>query len=97
MAIGFKPVDAKPVTATEVQQAQKRAFAPIIDAMERDIADAMLPAMAKAARSAGRPASGKIRVTLLIDPAVVAKFKATGPGWQARMNDALRKATPRPD
>ena len=28
----------------------------------------------------------------LIDPAVVAKFKATGPGWQARMNDVLAAA-----
>lgn len=40
----------------------------------------------------GRPSSGKIRVTLLLDPAVIQRFKATGPGWQARINDALKTA-----
>lgn len=37
----------------------------------------------------GRPKSGKVRVTMLVDPAVIAKFKATGDGWQARINDVL--------
>ena len=40
-------------------------------------------------RKPGRPKSGKVRVTMLLDPAVIAKFKATGAGWQARMNDVL--------
>ena len=31
-------------------------------------------------------------VSLRVDPDVLAFFRATGPGWQARMNDALRKA-----
>jgi len=46
-----------------------------------------------AKRKPGRPSAGKILVTMRLDPAVVAKFKATGPGWQARINEALRKAT----
>jgi len=40
----------------------------------------------------GRPPSGKKRLTLLVDPDVIEKFRATGKGWQARMNEALRKA-----
>lgn len=36
----------------------------------------------------------KVSVTLRIDPDVLAKFKAGGPGWQSRMNEALRKAKP---
>ena len=40
----------------------------------------------------GRPPSGKIMVNLRLDPEVVAKFKADGPGWQARMNEALKRA-----
>jgi uncharacterized protein (DUF4415 family) len=42
----------------------------------------------------GRPplASPKISQTLRIDAAVLAAFKNTGPGWQTRMNEALRKA-----
>jgi uncharacterized protein (DUF4415 family) len=31
-------------------------------------------------------------VSLRLDPEVVERFRATGPGWQRRMNEALRKA-----
>ncbi|WP_267897132.1 BrnA antitoxin family protein [Thalassococcus profundi] len=31
-------------------------------------------------------------VSLRLDPEIVARFKASGPGWQTRMNDALREA-----
>lgn len=44
-------------------------------------------------RKPGRPPSGKIMVNLRLDPEVVAKFKADGPGWQARINQALRNLT----
>jgi uncharacterized protein (DUF4415 family) len=42
----------------------------------------------------GRPqlAGRKIQTTLRIDPDVLARFKADGPGWQGRMNAALRRA-----
>ena len=43
-------------------------------------------------RPVGRPTSGKQRVTLLLEPDVIEKFRATGPGWQARMNDVLKTA-----
>lgn len=43
-------------------------------------------------RKPGRPASGKQRVTMLLDPDVIAKFKATGAGWQSRINDVLKTA-----
>jgi uncharacterized protein (DUF4415 family) len=43
----------------------------------------------------GRPALGKVVVTIRLDPDVIAKFKATGPGWHARINEALKKAPPR--
>jgi uncharacterized protein (DUF4415 family) len=33
-------------------------------------------------------------IKLRIDPDIVASFKATGPGSQSRMNDALRRALP---
>lgn len=33
----------------------------------------------------------KILTSVRLDPAVVAAFKATGPGWQTKMNDALRE------
>ena len=31
-------------------------------------------------------------VSLRLDPDVLEHFRATGPGWQARVNEALRKA-----
>lgn len=52
-----------------------------------------------------RPASGtltkrgrpklerpKVQVTLRLDQDIVERFRAGGPGWQSRMNEALKKA-----
>ncbi len=55
-------------------------------------------AMAAAFRSrGGRPRSEvkRVPVSLRIDPEVLAAFKATGAGWQTRMNDALAEAAKR--
>jgi len=48
-----------------------------------------------AARRAGRPVGSlkedaKQAVTMRYSPDVLRAFRATGPGWQRRMNDALR-------
>jgi uncharacterized protein (DUF4415 family) len=42
----------------------------------------------------GRPKSDspKEAVSLRLDPDVVAHYRATGPGWQSRINEALRQA-----
>jgi uncharacterized protein (DUF4415 family) len=31
-------------------------------------------------------------VSIRLDQDVIAKFKATGPGWQSRINEVLRKS-----
>ncbi len=51
-------------------------------------------AMEEHRRSRGRPLleHPKKQITLRLDEDVVAKFRAGGKGWQARMNEALRKA-----
>jgi len=48
----------------------------------------------RAARPIGRPkkAAAKEAVNIRLDPDVLAHFRATGPGWQSRINEALRKA-----
>ena len=70
--------------ATDEQLAQAKPF------------DKAFPALADAMRKnvAGRPKSEnpKVAVSLRLDPEIVARFKASGPGWQTRMNDALREA-----
>ena len=44
-------------------------------------------------RLGGRPAgSNKEQVALRIDKDVLARFRATGPGWQTRINEILRAA-----
>jgi len=45
-------------------------------------------------RPIGRPhnPARKVSVSLRLDPDVLEKFKGAGPGWQTRINDALRKA-----
>lgn len=43
----------------------------------------------------GRPPlrdRAKRQVTLRLDPDVIERFREGGPGWQGRMNEALRKA-----
>ena len=41
----------------------------------------------------GRPAgSSKNLVSLRLDKDVIDHFRSTGPGWQTRMNEALRRA-----
>ena len=49
---------------------------------------------AKAPVRRGRPKSDvtKVQTTLRLDPDVIAAFRSDGPGWQSRMNEALRKA-----
>jgi len=47
----------------------------------------------------GRPVGttkpdAKKSITLRLDPDVIAAWRASGPGWQARMNEALRAAAP---
>ena len=66
----------------------------------RPIAD--FPELAKAfpngSKPRGRPkgstTSEKSLVSLRIDNDVLERFRATGPGWQSRINEALREAKP---
>lgn len=46
-------------------------------------------------RMRGRPVgSNKTLVHIRLDNEVVEKFKATGSGWQTRINEALKKVNP---
>lgn len=57
-----------------------------------------MPGLVKAMkRGRGRPpvANPKQRISLRLDPRVVASWKATGPGWQTRINELLTAALPK--
>jgi uncharacterized protein (DUF4415 family) len=47
----------------------------------------------KLVRRGGRPktAAPKEAVNIRLDPDLLAHFRSTGPGWQSRINAALRK------
>lgn len=68
---------------TDEQLAQMRPFQEVLP----ELRAALL-------RGRGRPKAEvtKVPVKLRLDPDVVEAFKATGAGWQTRMNDALRSA-----
>lgn len=93
-------MSSKPLTEDQIQQMISRdPDAPEI--LEAQLAQArpftsVLPALSDAMRRnmGGRPKSEnpKVAVSLRLDQDVVARFKACGPGWQTRMNRALREA-----
>lgn len=51
-----------------------------------------LAALRQAVRQRGRPKkdTSKLQVTVRYSPDVIARFRATGPGWQSRMDAALQ-------
>lgn len=58
----------------------------------------VLPGVFEAARKLrGRPKSErtKIQITLRLDADVIESFKASGEGWQSRINDVLSRAVKR--
>ncbi|MFT8613203.1 MAG: BrnA antitoxin family protein [Gluconobacter oxydans] len=53
----------------------------------------VVPTLAEAKRVRGpQKAATKRSVSLRLDQDVLEKFKSTGPGWQTRINDTLRRA-----
>ncbi|PTM94411.1 BrnA antitoxin family protein [Mycoplana dimorpha] len=63
-------------------------------AMARPFAEAFPDLMESIRRARGRPpvARPKQQISLRLDPEVIEKFKATGKGWQARINEVLKRA-----
>jgi uncharacterized protein (DUF4415 family) len=55
-------------------------------------AEELVAAMSAYQRKRGRPAGSgaKEQIALRVDRDVLARFRAEGPGWQTRMNEALK-------
>lgn len=65
-------------------------------ASARPAADVLPADFVAAYRGRGRPkgsvkADAKQQITLRLDRDVIERFRATGPGWQARINDVLKR------
>lgn len=63
--------------------------------LARPFAEVFPELAAGIARSRGRPSleNPKKQVTLRLDADLIARYKASGKGWQSRINDDLRKVS----
>jgi len=63
----------------------------------RPMRDVMPEVVEAFKRGPGRPKlpAPKERVSLRLDPKVLAAYKATGPGWQKRVADTLAREAPK--
>jgi uncharacterized protein (DUF4415 family) len=75
--------DPESAEATDEELAKARPFAEVFPDLMESIR-----------RARGRPpvARPKQQISLRLDPEVIEKFKATGKGWQARINEVLKRA-----
>ncbi|MBI0473882.1 hypothetical protein D9601_00705 [Sphingomonas sp. MA1305] len=62
------------------------------DVTEAALEQALIERRERLRTRGAQAAPTKQQVTLRLDRDVLAKFRATGPGWQARINAALRAA-----
>lgn len=73
----------------------KKNTGPVFDDEAPDLSDPYwVKKFSRAKVRRGRPKAAvtKVSTTLRLDPDVLETFKADGPGWQSRMNEALRRA-----
>ena len=70
--------------ATDAQLSQAKPFG--------DAFPALAEKMRKNVGGRSKSDNPKVVVSLRLDQEIVARFKAAGPGWQTRMNKALREA-----
>lgn len=81
-------------TRSDIDRARGEAAAhiePVLDDDSPDASELMEQAIVR--RSAGRPAASatKEQVEIRLDSDVLAAFRTGGPGWQTRINAALRE------
>jgi uncharacterized protein (DUF4415 family) len=87
---GYTKADWDAVDSPLLTDEEIKSFRPAKEVLPPSFFDGL-----KTARKArGRPPKATIKtpVTIRLDPDVISKFKATGKGWQSRMNDALKAA-----
>lgn len=87
---GYTKEDWDAVDSPELTEEELAQFRPAREVLPPEFFEGM----EEARRARGRPAveAPKQVVSIRLDPDVIAKFKATGKGWQSRINDVLKKA-----
>ena len=85
-----KPLTDKAGEVRELTKDDLEKFRPAAQALPPDLA-ALLPKRKPGQRGPQKKPT-KNQITLRLDNDVVEHFKATGPGWQGRINSVLRDA-----
>ena len=85
-----KPLTNKEGEVRELTSADFRAMRPMAEVLPADLVKLILNR--KRGERGPQKAPTKQQVTLRLDRDVVERFRATGEGWQSRINEALRKA-----
>ena len=89
---------SKPALPRTLGSDLKRVDAHVIDPAEYEELPELTEEMFARAvfKKAGRPKSASPRqlISLRLPPEVIARWKATGPGWQTRMAKRLERAPP---
>ena len=89
----WSKVDAHVIRAEEYEEMPELTD-DILDRAEIAIGGKVIRPASGALTKPGRPkkANAKVSVHLRLSPEVLAHFRARGPGWQTRIDDALRRA-----
>jgi uncharacterized protein (DUF4415 family) len=99
--MGVQKIPVKPprhfmsrTTPEEARRSALKNLAEISDEEDARLVAAALADTDNPPRRLGRPPllAPKQAIKLRLDSEVIERFKAGGPGWQSRMNEALRKA-----
>jgi uncharacterized protein (DUF4415 family) len=85
-----KPLTNREGEVRELLTEDIRAMRPMAEVLPPDLVKIILNR--KRGERGPQKAPTKQQVTLRLDRDVVERFRATGEGWQSRINEALRKA-----
>ena len=90
----IKPINVKPPPADKPRA--MKGFWSTLTADQKKQALAYQGDENHGAKKRGPKPSGNAKrlITLRLDPDILEAFRATGPGWQARINDTLRRHKP---
>ena len=84
-----KPLTNDDGEVRELLKEDIRAMRPIAEVLPPELVKII--ANRKRGERGPQKAPTKQQVTLRLDRDVVERFRATGPGWQSRINEALRR------
>lgn len=85
-----KPLTNEDGEVREMTMAEMRRFRPAFEVLPPDLVEIIKNR--KVGERGPQVAPVKQQVTLRLDKDVLNIFRSSGPGWQSRINEALRKA-----